>query len=126
MNLRSATQQKRRTNSDAKYYLENTSKSQDEATTSTDEEDSSDVQEEGNGGVGDQDDRADAVQLLERRPTLSEGENEKVDDSADLFGVGFPVNVLRRRSKRLCRVPERSSEGKQVGPSSCREARPES
>lgn len=61
-------------------------KGEDERASRADEEDNSDVEEEGGRGVDDEEGESNLVEdLVEGSGTLEEGDEERVEESADLF-----------------------------------------
>jgi len=64
---------------DEENVLENSCECQDKAATGADEEDGCDVEAKGDGGIRDEDERADSVEVLEWCPAFGEGEDEKVN-----------------------------------------------
>lgn len=67
-----------------KRYLEDASKGEHETAARADEENGCHVEEKGDRSVGKEDHGADAIEMLERSPSFGEGEDEEVDDGADL------------------------------------------
>jgi hypothetical protein len=78
----------------ATAYLEYASERQNEAGAGAHEEDGGDVEAKGKGGIGKEYERANACKLEERRETLGEGKDGKVDEGAD-------GRVIVERDKRI-------------------------
>lgn len=75
---------RRRVRAEATYnVLENTGKGEDKTRTNRDKEHGSDVEGKGDTGVGEEDEDANAVEVVEGLKSLNEGEDERVDDGTD-------------------------------------------
>jgi hypothetical protein len=85
-------------------YLEDTSEGEDQTARCTDEEYSSNIQSKRHAGIRQHDQWANSHELPKRRQALSEGEEARVDDRADLYGVSQAFLIWGRWTYRSVEV----------------------